>query len=229
MIATDWSLVVTSVTAIAAVLIAAAVPATGYIRRPKLQITERDARRHSQVESDGLGYLRLVVENAPRRRAAHGTRVIVEGYRRQGDSERELRSLAHPLLGWPSAVEAMTEATVAAVSVYSGADRPIDFGHFIRARRSPEGRLQRGAAGNIAHTASGDPDATWHLILGLHNLSINDDRDKLPPGRWIVRLLVGADDGDASRCDVHIAWDESVGSSELVLEQALERLAIESV
>jgi hypothetical protein len=137
-------------------------------------------------------------------------------------------SLAHPALGWPSAVEARSEGTVAAVTIYSGAERPVEFGRFIRARRTPEGRLWR-ESGHIAHYATGDPEATWHLVLGLHELSISDDRDKLPPGLWIVRLLVGADDGDAYRCDVHIAWSESVGSSDVVLAEALDRLAIDRV
>jgi len=91
----DWAIV----TAVAAVLIPAAVPLSAYVRRPKLRLTEKDAARHSHVESDGLAYLRLVVENAPRKRAAHGTRVIVEGYRQLGESEDEFHSLAHPLLG----------------------------------------------------------------------------------------------------------------------------------
>jgi len=81
----------------------------------------------------------------------------------------------------------------------------------------------------LLHIASGDPDATWHLMLGLHNLSINDDRDKLPPASWVIRLLVGADDGDAYRCDVHLAWSESLPSSEAILREALNRLAIVGV
>lgn len=222
----DWALVVT---AVAAVLTAAGVPLSTYLRRPKLRLTETDAARHSHVESDGLAYLRLAVENAPHKRAAHGTRVIVEGYRRQGEAEEELRSLAHPSLGWPSAVEARTDATVAAVTIHSGSGRPIDFGRFIRARRTAGDRLERTAEGHVVHRPTGDPDATWHLILGLHDLSISDDRDKLRPGPWIIRLLVGADDGDAYRCDVHVAWSESLPSSQAVLEEALGRLAIVSV
>jgi hypothetical protein len=222
----DWAVVAT---AVAAVLIAAAVPLTAYLRRPNLRLIEEGAARHSHIESDGLAYLRLVVENGRRRRAAKETRVIVEGYRPQGQSEGELVSLAHPSLGWPSAVEARSEATVAAVTVYSGAGRPVEFGRFIRAKRTADGRLMRGPVGNIAQYASGDPDATWHLMLGLHDLDILDDRDKLPPGRWIVRLLVGADDGDAHRYDVHVAWNESSPDADTVLRDALERLAIERV
>jgi hypothetical protein len=216
----EWAVVVT---AAAAVVIAVAVPVTAYLRRPSLRLIEEGAARHSHIESDGLAYLRLVVENGRRRRAAKETRVIVEGYRRQSESEEELRSLAHPSLGWPSAVEA--RLTAAAVTIYSGSGRPVEFGRFIRARRSPEGRLAREAE-HIAHYATGDPDATWHFMLGLHELSISDDRDKLPPGQWIVRLLVGADDGDAYRCNVHLAWNESSPDAETVLRDALEHLAI---
>jgi hypothetical protein len=222
----DWALVAT---AIAAVLIAAAVPASAYLRRPDLRLTETNVANESHVESDGLAYLRLVVENGPRKRAAHRARVMVEGYRRQGEPEASLRRLTHPSLGWSSAVEAKSDETAAAVTVHSGSGRPIDLGRFIRAVRSPEGRLGRGADGNIAHFASGDPNASWHLMLGLHDLSLNDDRDKLPAGAWIVRLLVGADDGDAHRYDVHVTWSESRPDSQAVLDEAIEHLAIESV
>lgn len=222
----DWALVAT---AVAAVLIAVAVPLSAYWRRPNLRLTERGARRHSHVEADGHGYLRLVVENARRNRAAKGTRVIVEGYRRQGEAEQELISLAHPSLGWPSAVEARADATVAAVTVHSGSGRPIEFGRFMRVVRGADDRLARGALGEIRQWPSGNPNATWHLLLGLHELSILDDRDKLPPGQWIVRLLVGADDGDARRYDVHVAWIESRPSARSVLDEALERLSIERV
>lgn len=58
---------------------------------------------------------------------------------------------------------------------------------------------------------------------------ISDDRDKLPPSQWIIRLPVGADDGDAYRCDVHLAWSESRPSAQSVVDEALERLAIVSI
>ena len=73
------------------------------------------------------------------------------------------------------------------------------------------------------------PSASWRLVLGLHELSLNDDRDKLPAGAWIVRLLVGADDGDAHQYDVHVAWSESRPDSQSALDEAIEHLAIASV
>ena len=70
-------------------------------------------------------------------------------------------------------------------------------------------------------------EAEWHLTLELHNLDLYDDRDKLAPGEWVIRLLVGADDGDAQAYDVHIAWSAGIGNNPpAVLDEALERFEI---
>jgi hypothetical protein len=224
----DWALVAT---AVFAALVAAAVPVSAYWRRPKLRLTEEGAARHSHVEADGAGYLRLVVANARRKRAAHATRVVVEGYRAQAAAPGELRSLAHPSLGWPSAVEARADATVAAVTVYSGSGRPIELGRFIYARATSNGRLERRPTGSVVRYRPGGKvgGATWYLVLGLHDLDILDDRDKLPPDEWVIRLLVGAEDGDAKRYDVHVAWSADASSVRAVLDEALERLGVEAV
>mgnify|MGYP000333055420 CR=1 FL=1 len=152
-----------------------------------------------------------------------------EGYRRQGDSEGELRSLAHPSLGWPSAVEARTDATVAAVTVYAGSGRPIDFGRFIRSRRTADAgsNATRKTASCIAPPGIRTRPGIQSLVFTTSLIS--DDRDKLPPSQWIIRLPVGADDGDAYRCDVHLAWSESRPSAQSVVDEALERLAIVSI
>ena len=55
---------------------------------------------------------------------------------------------------------------------------------------------------------------------------IFNDRDKLPPGEWVIRLLVGADDGGASRHDVHIAWSADAPDYRTVLAEALVRLEV---
>lgn len=226
-VAAGWDLATLAqiVAAVFAVLAAIAIPLTAYRRRPHVRLTEDGAKRHSHVEADGVGYLRLVVANKRRRRAARGTRVIVEGYRLQTDPETELVSLSHPSLRWPSAVEAAAEATL---TVYSGSSRPIGLGQFVRAVRGANERLVRGSANNIAHFAADNSEgATWHLCLALHNLDILDDRDKLSAGAWVIQLLVGADDGDAHRYDVHIAWDgNSAQTAEQVLAAALGRLDV---
>ena len=219
----DWAQVVAAVFAVVAAL---AIPITAYFRRPSLRLLEAGVSRHSAIEAGGFAYLRLTVENKPRRRAARSTRVHVEGYRRVGEAESELVSLGHPMLGWPSAGE---EADEGAVTVYSGTSRPIGLGHFVNARRGADGRLVRGSGEWIASYAREDPEASWHLLLDLHNLDIRNDRDKLPPGDWLVRLLVGAADGDARRYDVQIAWTGDAPDASAVLSEALERLHVEQI
>jgi hypothetical protein len=140
----DWAQVAAAAFAAGAAL---AIPVTAYRRRPSLKLTEKEATRHSRVEGDERAYLRLLVSNERRHRAAQGTRVLVEGYRRQSESESELVSLAYPALEWPS--ERADEPTV---TVYAGAGRPVGLGKFVRARRTPEGRLIQGSGGAISLT-----------------------------------------------------------------------------
>ena len=209
--------------AVFAVLAAVAIPLTAFWRRPRLTLTDKDAKRHSHVESNAP-HLRLLVENKARRRAARGARVIVEGYRRQSDPPDQWTSMAHPSLAWPSA----TEATSGEVTIYSGSGRPIGLGIFIRARRTPDGTLIR-AQGRIAEYAPDDPEgASWHLCLTLHALDILNDRDKLPADQWVIRLLLGADDGDAERYDVYVAWSGDAKDGEAVLTEVLDHLHVEA-
>ena len=67
----------------------------------------------------------------------------------------------------------------------------------------------------------------WQLRLGLGGgLVIADYREYLPPGEWIIRLTVGADDGAARTYDVHISWDGSESDPGAALDNALDRLAV---
>jgi hypothetical protein len=59
-------------------------------------------------------------------------------------------------------------------------------------------------------------------------LDILNDRDKLPPGDLVIRLLLGADDGDAQEYDVHVAWSGDAADGKTVLAEALNRLQVES-
>lgn len=216
--------------AVFAVLAAITIPLTAYRRRPDLELTEQDADRHSRVEGPAGAHLRLFVANGSRRRAAQATRVLVEGYRPLRDPDGWI-SLSHPSLGWPSAID----AGEGAVTLYSGSGRPIGLGIFARARRRPDGTLVRAPGGpdgdHIAIYGAGDPEgASWHLILALQGLSIiSDDRDKLPAGEWVIRLLVGANDGDARRYDVHVAWRGDAVDEATVLAESLDRLHVERV
>jgi hypothetical protein len=221
----DWAQVSAAVFAAAA---AVTIPLTAYLRRPKLRLSTREAKRHSHVETNGP-HLRLLVQNQSGRRTARGTRVMVVGHRRE-DAPDDWTSLAYPSLGWPSAT-GETEATEGEVTVYSGSGRPIGIGLFIHARRDREGRLNRVPGTDmIASYAANDPEgASWHLCLTLHKLDIYNDRDKLQPGEWVIRLLVGADDGDAEQFDVHVAWSEDAEDGSDVLAEALDRLKVKRV
>jgi hypothetical protein len=71
------------------------------------------------------------------------------------------------------------------------------------------------------------PDARWHLHLDLADAYwITDERDWLPPGSWTIRLIVGADDGDAHAYEVDLAWAGDEPDSEAVLSAALDRLKV---
>ena len=169
----------------------------------------------------GLPHVRLLVTNAKRRRAAQGTRVLVEGYTVVGSHLPALTPVGHASLAWASSDEA-TET--AAMTVFAGGSRAITLGYLTRVRRDTEGALHFVSERDYR---SGEADA-WYLRLTLaFGLSIGDDRDKLPPedDGYVIRLLVGADDGPARTFNVHIDWN---GDPELepeqVLRSALDRL-----
>jgi hypothetical protein len=225
----------------AGIVIAALVAFMPYVRRPRLSITEDAERVHSRVEDTPAGQLphvRLLVGNAKRKRAAQGTRVLVEWYQARNGKRV---SLAHPSLGWPSAPEA--EAT-SAVVVFAGGHRPVSLGRLIRVlveddgtMRRPESYTQR--VGEVVPRrfphfeeldAKDEERARWFLYVG--ELDVNDDRDKLSPVEdgYTIRLLVGADDGAARAFEVDIAWNgDGKLSAEEVLASALDRLAVREV
>jgi hypothetical protein len=106
-------------------------------RRPKLSIEEELDRANSLVETSDLGgmpHVRILVRNVKRRRAAQGTRVLIEGYTARGSDLPGFRTLGHQSLDWPSNGEA---ATTGAVTVFAGGARPITLGYFIRVRINP--------------------------------------------------------------------------------------------
>jgi hypothetical protein len=49
-------------------------------------------------------------------------------------------------------------------------------------------------------------------------LTIADQREWLPPGRWTVELLVGADDADARAYAVDVEWDGQAANPEAALD-----------
>lgn len=207
-----------------AVVVAGLVAFMPYARRPKLKIEEDRDRSNSRVESSGLGglpHVRLLVSNSKRRRAAQNARVLVEGYTAVGGHQPALDTLGHPSLQWPSA----SDDIVTTATVFGGGARPITLGYLVRVRRDSAGDLHYVSE----HEYDGKNADAWYLKLTI-GLDINDNRDKLPPydDGYMIRLLVGADDGAARTFTVHIDWD---GNPDLrpdeVLRSALERLAVQ--
>ena len=113
---------------VGAVLAAVAVPLTNFARRPRLAITADTDGIHTRLEAGEIPWIRVLVENGKRRRAAQGTRVFVEHYR---SAEGPPITMGTPELGWPSTEVRDGGGTV----VFAGARRPIDFGHLIVVRR----------------------------------------------------------------------------------------------
>lgn len=219
-----------------AILVSIAALVIPYWRRPSLSLHVDPERTHSRVEGDGLPYVRLLVRNAKGKRSAKNARVVLDGYSHAAIGD-PLTPLGSPFLGWPSIFGQDSDSYVSVV--FSDAARPVGLGRFARVRVDPDKRLEREArytqdlappqAGPIRHfpDVQAAPDARWHLHLELaDNAAITDERDWLPPGRWKVRLVVGADDGDAHAYDVALAWDGDEPDADAVLKATLDRLEV---
>jgi len=207
------------VTAIGAIIIPVTIAVFAWLRRPSVFLEEDTDRIQSRPEgtSRNLPHVRLLACNKGWRRAGHGTRVIVEGYRPQGRPVREMVTLGSPLLGWPSA----PQLPDGGLSIFPGLKRPIDFGQLVPLR--PAGSPQRYA---WRHPVEPE-EATWHFRLGLaFGLTIADGREAIPPGSWIVRLTIGADEGSARTYDVDVAWQGDEPDADAALASILDHLAV---
>lgn len=200
----EWAQVLAAVFAASAAVL---VPLTGYIRRPAVELREDPQRVYSRLEGTARDspFVRLLVRASRARRAAHGIPVEVVSRRRLGDSEDQ------PFGNWPLR---WTSATDADVTVYANAERSVDFGRLVRIGPA---RV-----------------AKWHLWLTLWSSQTGgvgpaDERDILEPGEWIIRLLVGCDDGDARYYDVRVAWKGDEADARTALAAVLERIAVQQV
>jgi hypothetical protein len=178
-------------------------------RRPQLSLSADRDEIHSRAENQHAAYVRLLVSNAPERRVAKGTRVLVDHYRPKGQPVTAATTLGSPSLGWPSAPEASRDA---AVVVFAGAARPIDLGV-----------LQQGYDDDDVNPFDPppppDPAMPWRLKLALHNLHIADHRQYLKPGQaWVIRLVVGSDEADAKPYDVTVKWEAFAANSRVALQ-----------
>ena len=230
----DWAPLAISAVALVASIAAVVVP---YWRRPNLSLEVDPERTHSRVEGDGRAYVRLLVRNASGKRSAKQTRVVLDGYRKAGSTDPFAR-LGSPFLAWPSAFGQDSDSYISVV--FSDAARPFGLGRFSRVRVNPDGGREREARytqtvgavvgpGPVRHfpVAADAPDTRWHLHLELaDSWEITDERDWLAPGSWTVRLIVGADDGDAHAYEVDVAWAGDEPDGEAVLKAALDRLEV---
>jgi hypothetical protein len=185
-------------------LAAVLVPLTAFLRRPRLALQVDEDGIQSRVE-EGTPYIRLLVSNPRWVRAAHGTRVLVEYYRARSP-RGEIVTLGHPQLGWTSVPPERHESTV----IFAGASRAVDFGTLLRGPLS----------GLFFDSSQKDPPEPWDLMLPISGLAPADERHILSGEKdgYVVRLLVGDDDGRARRYDVEVAWDARAVSPEAALD-----------
>jgi hypothetical protein len=160
------------------------------LTRPRVTLRLDTEPAYSCVEADGWGYVRLLAHNARFRRAARGARVICDGYRRSGEPRSAGVTFGTPSLGWTSGG---LEVVNGALSVPPGVSRSFDLGFLCR----------REAFDDFQGLTEGDD---WMLQLCLHEQRIAGNRDALPPGRWIIRLIATADDAPAITYEVTIEW-----------------------
>lgn len=219
------------VTGVGAISIPIVLAALSYARRPSVSLAEDRDRIQSRNEGpEGeWPHVRLLACNKGWRRAAHGTRVIVEGYRPLGRPAREMTTLGSPLLGWPSA----PELPDGGLSIFPGARRPVELGYLVtvapRDRRpGPSRLLAANADGNVmVLTTPLDQGGRWHFRLGLaFGLAIADKREFIEPGEWTITLTIGADDSSPRTYDIDVAWVGDEPDSAAALAAILDHLAV---
>jgi hypothetical protein len=219
------------VTAVGAIVIPGVIAWSSYARRPSVSLIEDPYRIQSRNEGADRQWphVRLLACNKGLRRAARGTRVVVEGYRRQGEPRDKMTTLGSPLLGWPSSP---ASAESGEISLFPGARRPIDLGFLVPVDPETHAAAPLVAEHNgnqIVLLTPLDQGGEWYFRLGLaFDLSIADNRDFIPPGRWVITLTIGADDGSARTYDVDLAWSRT-GTPEAALTSALDHLAVRAV
>lgn len=182
-----------------------------------LELDSDGTQTRLEGEPPRIPWIRLMVRNAPGRRAARGTRVLVDHYRERYTTAPVV-SLAGPELGWPSTQLAEGEGAV----VFGGTARPLDFGAL---GTGPSG----GSRGNLLNLmGTRQPlrqgERWWfRFTLAMHTRNLFIGREFLPGvgGGYTARLTVGADDGEAQAFDVHFDWIEDAPTAEGALGSVL--------
>jgi hypothetical protein len=194
------------VVAVAAVFIAALVPLSAYIRRPKITLAEDVRGDYSEVVNGVEPRVRLLVKNAKRRRAAYQTRVEVTGYREQGDARWTW--IGNRPLNW------VGSATDVAVAVYAGMTRPVELGGLLR--ELPDGwKPKEGGRPATSPPARFEEVKVWRFHLSLYGTLA---AIRLAPGAWVLQVVVGAEEGDAATYEIDVAWDGKANGPDLAFQ-----------
>jgi hypothetical protein len=176
---TTWVEWVGALGTFATVAAAIGVAAVTFWRRPKLSLHEGREHWHMEqsVLQQAIPYIRLLARNAGLRRSSHGTRVLVEHYRRVGGQRVYLGS---PSLGWTSALDQVDSAVV----IFPAGERAVDLG--------------------VLQDLITDDGNEWCFNLAP-NIGIFQGRNVLraDTNGYIIRVVIGSNDGRARRYDVH--------------------------
>lgn len=220
-----WAIDLGLVLAIIALVLTLATSVAPFLRRPRVLLAA-DNEGHSRVEGNGVPHLRLPISNGRWLRSARRVRVVLDAYKMVGS--RDLTRLASPFLAWPSVFGQDGDSYVEVI--FPGAERPVGLGQFFRIRRDAEGRVWR-EAGHIATYAPSDQEAAWCMHLELAGgFSITDDRDWLSPGAWSIRLIVGAEDGEARIYEIGLSWGgDPKQTADDILASAMSGLKVRRV
>jgi hypothetical protein len=174
-------------------------------RRPDLSLLPDADKLHSRVEVDGELIVRLLVTNVPGRRAAIGTRVLVDRCRAPDNT---IITFGSPALGWSSAAAREHDE---AVVIFAGSSRVVDLGTLIR-EGSDDVFIFTGQSGARSELKP------WimRIELPLVDPPLPDGREHVGTGTKI-RLVVGSDESDAKLYDVGVYWQDTAQGTESLL------------
>lgn len=203
-----WMDILSSLAGAIGVVIAAAIPVTAYLRRPKVTLVEDRGNVHSRVEGAGHPFVRLLVRNGRGRRSANETKVLLDHYQPRGG---DVVTLGCPMLAWTSHFEDLGP------TIFSSWERPIDLGELVQMQAAQNHRT--------GHTNyHGTTGGTWHLNLALgtstNRLILADDRHILPPqpNGYTFRVTAGASDSAGRTYLIDVNWDGGAATAESALQ-----------
>ncbi len=171
-------------------------------RRADLTLLADEDKLHSRVEVDGEVIVRLLVANAPGRRAAIGTRVLLD---RCLAPDGDVVTFGSPALGWTSAAARDNDE---AVVIFAGSSRVLDLGTLVR--EGNDGPFVSWGS----QTSESGPPRRWVMRIELPLVGrLPDGREYIGSGSTI-RVVVGSDESDAKLYDVSVAWHDLAQGTE---------------